>query len=300
MISKLSRAKLRIKTEFRDFILYFLLPLPALILPWSWCFRVYRRLCNTRLNFGIDPTAIEKNLKRLNYTGDIKAAIIEQQLIRFVDIVDGWLGFFYNTRLESKLVKLKGKWSDEPDLLLGTHIGPGTLSLSSMCLHGLKPNLIIRPIPDEMRKTHTILWLYYKVRIAFHYKTLGDGTVFSGRGIKPVLTLMEEKKAIIMLTDVAAKTPEKSIQIEINERQMRVHSSIFNLVAEKKLRLCTFIITLDMETGKRIFRVGDTLTCDTTEELHSYVAGEFKQAMEKHLPQWQLMPQLDAYLIKNN
>ena len=263
MATMLARVLRRLKTEAVDAFTYFLLPLPALCLPWFVAYRIYYRLAGLDWVFAYPARVAAQNMARFGITPDLPEHEAKRRfrLVLMIDIVDMWLSIVRGRHALRRLVRQNRPWPGQrPLMVIGSHWGPGMLGLRSMRAQELLPHFVIRPVPPELKRTRFLFWAYRRVR-TWHLNRLLPGRRFNtGTSPRRLLQALEGGAAILMLADTPAESAREAMPVRLCGRQALIHRGFTRTLARRGIAYVTFSMGLDWRDAVSRLPVFDTHT----------------------------------------
>lgn len=289
----------RLKTEAVDACTYFLLPLPALLLPWALAYRIYFRLAAFPWIFAYPSRVAADNMAQFGITDELPEFEAKRRfrLVLMTDIIDMWLSIVRGRHALKHLVRQNRDWpSERPLMVVGSHWGPGMLGLRSMRSQGLLPHFVIRPVPSELKKTRFLFWLYRRVR-TWHINQLLPGKRFNtGTSPRRLIQAMEKGAAILMLGDTPAENERETIPVQLYGRQALIHRGFTKTLARRNIPYVTFSMGLDWRDGRREIDVRAVRIEGDADEIQRDLANFINETLWRDPGQWQLWPFTQQFL----
>ena len=248
----------RLKTEFRDGVELVLLPGLAAVLPWSWCFAVFKRLARLRWLYAQQVDAALHQARRYGWAGDDEAHWLwTRRLVTLVDHADYYL---VRTRGDTwfKLhFVVSGAWyaSGQASMLLTFHWGAGMWSLHHAAAAGLKVHSLVAALDGQHFAGRRILHRYAIARTAMMSHISGPSTLDVSTSLRPVLKALKAKQQVFAVVDVPADQVSASQQIQLLGLQARVPRALFRVAVEHQVPVSVYLVGLNLENGQRFLRI---------------------------------------------
>lgn len=289
----------RAKTELVDTSTYFLLPLPALLLPWALAYRVYFRLAAYDWLFAYPSRIAAENMARFGITPGLPEFEAKRRfrLVLMTDIYDMWLSILRGRHSLKRLVKQNRAWPEQrPLMVIGSHWGPGMLGLRSMRAQGLLPHFVIRPVPSELKRTRFMFWLYRRIR-TWHLNQLLPGKRFNtGTSPRRLIQALDGGAAILMLADTPAENERETIPLQLYGKQALIHRGFTKTLARRQIPYVTFSMGLDWRDGRRDIDVRPVRIEQDAEVIQQELAEFINETLWRDPGQWQMWPFTQQFL----
>lgn len=288
----------RFQNELVDFISFFLLAAPAVLLPWRWMFPFYRRMQKFDWLFRYQTHAARKQMQQNLALSEAEIEIRMQhyRLVLLIDAVDMWLSITRG-RYVLKLIRQNKPWTDHrPLMVIGSHWGPGMLGIRSMSAHGLKPYFVIRPVPVAMRRERFFYWLYLTIRMWHLQRLLPKRRFNAGDSPRRLIELLSSDSAVFMLGDSPPPNRKQVIPVTVYGKPAFVHRGFSQILARREIPYLFFSMGMDWRTGQRVIELSDIVINDDKNAVQQDIAQFVENTLKKDEGQWQLWPHIDQFL----
>jgi hypothetical protein len=212
------------------------------------------------------------------------------RLVRFLDAVDTWHGFFSSDRRIAKsLVSGPDHWPEAgPLVLLGTHLGPGTLFLRAVASAGYTPRFVFRDIPLAWRSSAPVYHAYLRFRMAYLRKVCQGREIRVPGGREAVAgALAEPDCALVLLFDAPAARPGGA-SFTVLGGTLPVDVGGLDMAVECRSTAAFFAMRWDEASSRRVIEVGAPLVLDDRDATLTQMEEFLGSWMERHSAQWQL------------
>ena len=288
VVPPVQRLPARLATECRDLLTFFLLPLPALLLPWRLAWPFYWRVAARR---GVFSNQTERALAQarnsLQNPPDAEWARRFRSVL-IVDLVDFWFSLLCPWRLRWR-IRARGAWPTRgPVVIIGSHWGPGFGALRSMRWAGIRPHFIFRKTPSERFRGQRVRQLFVTLRLR-HQKRLFPGKCYHPGGYpRRLLRALRRDEHILVLADVPAGPHDDAAVIEVFGRPAVISTGMLGLTVRAGASFVTYAQGLDVATGDRDLRIDCLRQSASRRELLEALAGFLEETLERDPAQWQL------------
>ena len=289
MVLNTSDVLRRLRTELHDSLELVLLPGLAAILPWRWCFPVFKRLARLRWLYR-EPceTALQQARSR-GWAGEDEAHWIwVRRLVTLVDHADHYLGLWRSDAWMRKHLQVEGVWpkNEQGILLLTFHWGAGYWGLRHAAAQGLRPHALVATLTSRAYQGRTVLPWYARSRNANVARTLGSPTIDVAQHLKEVIRALRDKHALLGVMDVPADETKASMRVELLGMHANVPRGLLRLAVDSQVPVVLYITGLNTTSGQRFLRIKPLGTWATVEDLATRIFGELGQVIAQDPPAW--------------
>ena len=259
----------RLRTELRDMLELVLLPGLAAILPWRWCFAVFKRLARLQWLYREPCEAALQQARSRGWAGVDEAHWLwVRRLVTLVDHADHYLGLWRSDAWMQKHLQVTGQWPapDQAVLLASFHWGAGYWGLRHAAAHGLHPHALVASLGTQVYQGRTVLSWYASARNANVAATLGAATIDIAKHLKQVIRALRNQHPLLGVLDVPR--------------------GLLRLAVDQKVPVVLYITGLDTSTGGRFLRIKPLGVSSTVDDLASQVFGELEQLIAQDAPAW--------------
>jgi len=284
----MSQVIAKLRRELGDFLTLFVLPLPALMLPWRMAWPLYWRLAANRWVF---PNQTRRALAQAREAfgtepGDEWARRFRCVLV--VDLLDFWFSLLCPWRLRRR-IRQRGTWPARgPTVIVGSHWGPGFAALRAMYWAGIRPHFILRKTPPDRFRGQRVRQLYVALRLR-HQKRLFPGKCYHPGGYpRRLLRALRSDEHILVLADVPAGPNDDAAVIELFGRPAVISIGMLGLIVRAGAPFVTYAQGLDVASGDRDLRIDALRQSVSRRELLQVLARFLNDTLGRDPAQWQL------------
>lgn len=279
----------RLRTELRDSLELILIPGLAAILPWRWCFPVFKRLAWLRWLYREPCETALRQARSRGWAGEDEAHWIwVRRLVTLVDHADHYLGLWRSDAWMQENLQVEGAWPTDAQgaLLLTFHWGAGYWGLRHAAAQGLRPHALVATLDSQAYQDRTVLSWYARSRNAHVARTLVSPNIDVAQQLKQVIKALRDKNSLLGVVDVPADAAQVSMTVEILGQQARVPRGLLRLAVDQKVPVVIYITGLDTRSGLRFLRIKQLGVYKTVEDLAAQVFGELEQIIAEDAPAW--------------
>jgi len=290
----------RLKREIIDFISLFLMPVFALMLPWSLAYRFYYRLAGRPWLFQPRVKQAHANASKLLEIADDHEWCRRHRLLLMLDVIDFWISFLQPWRVQ-RLVRQHGKWPEErPLVIVGTHWGPAFMLLRALYNHDIHPIYVLRKNPSWVFKGERVRQLYVSCR-RLHMRSMFPGKRYQPGGFpRPLLRALQKQESILVLADVPAAKKRDVHAISLYHHNAQIDSGMFELFISKKARFATYRLAFDFCSGQRNLFIKAIAQLKSTASYRSTLDEFVASTLHADSTQWNLWQVADSFFVQHN
>lgn len=279
-----------LRRQFKDLLAYWLLPFVCFALPAGPANSLAQFVARRDWLFKTLIENAERNAAMVTTIDDPAAWKTQLRLLRILDAVDVWHGFFSSDRrIERSLVSESFEWPKESSLLLmGTHVGLGALLMRRLASAGYRPRLIYRDLPPGFNRQAPVFHGYLMWRIAYMRK-MGDQGGIAVPGGRDVYAeaLKEPGAAIVSCIDAPADRPRGTV-LRLWGQTLEFDARGLVMAVDQQVRACHFAMYWDGRLGRRVIELSEPRTLDDQAQALADYADHVRRQVEGHSGQWHL------------
>ena len=278
---------MRLSINLRHAVELVMLPGLAVVLPWPWCFRLFRRVCawgglyRERTDAAWQAAASWQNL------GDAAAWKAAYRLVHLVDHADLFLSRTRSDRWMRRYLQVQGQWPARgPFLGVTYHWGAGLWALRHLRAQGLQSALLVyRPTRDEMGDYLVAYW-YGEMRLAETGRASGSPVIDSARAVWEIRRAWRRGVSVIVGYDVPRGIPRTGRRRQAHlvlGREMDFPIGLPKLAADSGVPVLSFDCRIDRGTGRRTLRIHPVVEESSEHELSARLAEPFDALLREDL-----------------
>lgn len=279
----------RLKTELRDTLELVLFPGLAAILPWRWCFSIFKRLARLQWLYREPCEAALQQARSRGWAGaDEVHWLWVRRLVTLVDHADHYLGLWRSDAWMQKNLRVEGTWPthERGVLLLTFHWGAGYWGLRHAAAHGLRPHALVASLGTQVFQGRRVMTWYARSRNDNVARTLGSPTIDVALHLKQVIRALRDNHSLLGVVDVPADEAKASMSIELLGMQACVPRGLLRLAIDQQVPVVVYITGLETANGQRFLRIKPLGVHTTVENLAAEVFGELAKVISQEAPAW--------------
>lgn len=248
----------RLRTELRDAIELVLLPGLAAVLPWPWCFALFKRMARWPWLYRAACEAALQQARHRGWAGVDEAHWLwVRRLTTLVDHADLYLVRTRSDAWFQRYFVVDGVWPapDQASLLCTFHWGAGMWSLRHVAAAGLKVHALVAALEGAHFAGRWVLHAYAKARTAVVARILRCSTLDVSTNMRPALRALKEKEQLLAVVDVPADQVSASQPIQLLGLPARVPRALFRLAVEQAIPITLFLVGFSSDDGRRFLRL---------------------------------------------
>lgn len=280
---------LRLRAELRDVLELVLLPGLAAVLPWAWCFAVFKRLARWRWLYREPCDEALRQARQRGWAGADEAHWLwVRRLVTLVDHADHYLGLWRSDAWMQKHLQVQGQWPapGQAVLLVTLHWGAGYWGLRHAAAHGLQPHALVATLGSQVYQGRTVLSWYASERNANVAHTLRASTIDIAQHLKQVIRALRDQQALLGVMDVPADEAKASLSIELLGMKASVPRGLLRLAVEQQVPVVLYSTGLNTQSGERFLQIKPLGVSTSVELLASQVFGELERLIAQDAPAW--------------
>lgn len=272
------RLPARWQREARDLIELVLVPGLAAVLPWRWCFAIFKRLARVQWLYG---AACADALAQAQQRGQVPAAdtarwLAVRRLVTLVDHADHYLAVTRSDAWMQRHLQVCGQWPnpDTPGILCSFHWGAGMWGLRHAHSTGLQVHALVAAMEGTPFAGRRVLQWYARARTRSVERALGHTPLVVSGSLRPVVQALRRNEQVLAVVDVPADQVDSSVEVRLLGMQARMPKGLLRLAVAQNVPVTVYVTSLDMHTGQRFLRITQL---GVWQDLDALVAAVFSQ-----------------------
>lgn len=276
--------------QILDFLAYWLLPFVCFLLPVRWANALARFIAARTWFFRRRVANGLTNARAVMPIADEKAWQKEIRLIQFLDAVDIWHGrFSSDKRIAHQLVTVPEVWPPvQRQIMLGSHVGTGTLIFRCLAAAGFKPAVIYRMIPRELLRRAPVLFAYLHWRLGYMKRMCEGREVGSPGGRDAFENRLRSPECCLILTIDAPSVKDRGVSLEILGARLPIDPRGISTAVAEGVMATPYVMYWDEESGRRKLELSPSTLMTDTDETVREMSRLIDQWVRAHPAQFQL------------
>ena len=280
----------RLRTEARDLIELVLAPGLASVLPWPWCFAIFKRLARVRWLYGAAcAQALEQAQARGQVAeGDAARWLAVRRLVTLVDHADHYLAVSRSNAWMQRHLTVHGQWPspENSGILCTFHWGAGMWALRHASSSGLRIHALVASMEGTPFAGRTILHWYVRARTRSVGHALGRAPLVVSGSLRPVIQALRRDEQVLAAVDVPSDQVSASVPICLRGMAARVPKGLLRLAVDYKVPVTVYVTGLNAHNGQRSLRIVQLGAWDDLDALVAAVFGHLETALCEDAAAW--------------
>ncbi|MFV0680487.1 hypothetical protein [Ottowia sp.] len=290
---------MRTKNELRDVIELVLVPGLAAVLPWRWCFRLYRWLaahCHWLYRESCDR-ALREAATRID-VGDAKRWLMERRLVTLVDHADYYLGHWRSDRWMDQHLSVEGAWPESGATLLCTfHWGAGMWGLRHAARSGIHAHALVAATEGAHFVRRTVMHRYAIARTREVARALRRPTFDVSASLRPVIRALRDGSPVLAVVDIPADEVDVSHEVSLLGMRTRMAQGMLRLAVDQQLPVVVYLTGIRLSDGHRFLRIHRLPVCASVSELLPQVFVWLERALQEDGVQWHFWGEAPRFFV---
>lgn len=294
----MKRGALWWRVQAQDVLELFVLPSLAAVLPWKWCFALYKRLARWPGLYRSATDAAWPWVRSTLPQTDEATWRMHRRLLTLVDHADWVLTLTRPQQWWRKHVKIQGDWPAEqrPQVLCTFHWGAGMWTLYAMRAAGLQVHALAASLEGGQFKGRPVLQAYARLRTAQVVKAMGHATIDVRASMRPVLRALQAGHSVLGVVDVPADNFGAAVDVRLLGDAVRVPRGLLRLAAERQLPVTVFLAGLNFENGQRQWAIHSLGAQANAQQLFETVFQYLDSAVQQTPGAWHLWGEMPRFV----
>ena len=267
----------RWRVETRDLIELVLVPGLAAVLPWHWCFVIFKRLARVQWLYGAACAhALAQAQERGQVLPDDAARwLAVRRLVTLVDHADHYLAVTRSDAWMQRHLQVQGQWPnpETAGILCSFHWGAGMWGLRHAHSKGLQVHALVAAMEGAPFAGRRVLQWYARARTRSVQRALGHVPLVASGSLRPVIQTLRRNEQVLGVVDVPADQVDSSIEVCLLGMPARMPKGLLRLAVAQNVPVTVYVTGLDMHTGQRLLRI---TPLGVWQELDALVAAVFE------------------------
>ncbi len=293
----------RIRTECKDGLTLFVIPMVVVILPWRWSWSLIKGLCrHTALYAGQSERALA-NCKKLTTISDETQWLVDHRCNILLDHIDIWLSMLAPWKLRKQIIR-QGEFPENGAfVVIGTHWNTGFAVLHQLRINGYQVVYILRKRERGEFSGQLLRYWYVSLRRR-HLEKLFPGKRYTpGTYPRKVIKAFQTGGSVLVLADVPAAPKQPSRTIQLFDHNVNLSSGLSEMVVKMQVDTVFFRVQIEQDSGYRILQLDNKGAYQNTANMYADVQSWLQKNLEEASAGWSMWPvagQFFAALRANN
>lgn len=275
--------------ECRDTLELVLFPGLAAVLPWRWCFVLFRRMARWQWLYRDACEAALEQARMRGWAGQDEAHWLwVRRLVTLVDHADHYLGLTRGDRWMHRHLQVTGEWlpPGQAAVLCTFHWGAGLWGLRHAAASGLQPHALVAPVNPQAFLGRGVLYWYIRSRVHHVSKTLNSPALDVSASLRPALRALRRSEPIMAAVDVPSDQVSASTPITLLGMRASVPRGLLRVAVDTGVPVQVYVTGLNTQSGERFLRIKTLKACTEVDDLVAKVFGELELVIAEDAPAW--------------
>ena len=245
----------RLRVEARDLFEFVLLPGLAAVLPWRWCFALFKRLAYWPGLYRGQAEAALHNARQWGVvTRKEQDWMAQCRLTMLLDHADHYLiNSRSNVPWMRKYLHVQGEWmgGEQAGMLWTFHWGMGMWALRHAREQGMRVQIVLAaPVGPDFAGRH-IFGRYIQARMRSVERALESKIIFVPGGMSGIRQALADNRQLAVVMDVPADQVRHTQLTELLGKSVSVPAVLPCMASQQQIPVTVYYMGIDMETGQR-------------------------------------------------
>ena len=280
----------RLRTELRDAAELVLAPGLAALLPWRWCFAVFKRLARAPWLYRAASQAALQQAQALGQVraGDQARWLALRRLVTLVDHADQYLAATRSDAFMHRHLVVDGQWPDanQAGVCLTFHWGAGMWALRHAGAHGLRAHALVAAMEGTPFAGRAVLHRYVLARTRSVGNALRNAPLVVSGSLRPVIQALRRGEQVFAAVDVPADQVDASLPVTLCGMQARIPKGLLRLAQDMRVPVTVYVTGFDLRSGARCLHIAQVPAQDDVQALADAVFQHLQQALAQENALW--------------
>jgi len=243
------------RVQLRDTLELFCIPALAVVLPWPWCFRLFRWIASFDLLYRIPVRRGLEQAQQRGWLAPVDKArwARDLRLVRLVDHADFYLCATRGAAWLRRHVTVEGAWPEpgQAGLLCTFHWGAGMWALRHARAARLQPHMMLARFDPQHFADHPVLLRYARARTAGVAREGGHATIDPLHSKEAIQATLASQEQIMAVMDVPSDSVRSTRVVQFLGQTIAMPSGLLRVAAERQVPVTVFSMGIDLDTGRR-------------------------------------------------
>ena len=283
--------------EIRDAVEFVLLPGLSLVLPWPWCYRLFRRAARWEWLFRRYCHGAYEQASQFLDIPDEAQWRQRNRLLWLLDAAEYYLVRFRPGALMKKgRFEVVGDWPSEGHFIaVGLHWGLGGLMFRDLARKDHSPRLIFKRNVLGFAEQSRVENLYRRWRPRQYAKVGGGEPISTGGGFAKIVQLLDDKDVLIIVYDAPLMPNSRPVPVTLFDRPARLRSGTIRILADSDVDYVKYRLGYDFETGHRRLEISEPVNVHDPQAIALDLAAFLDDTLRFDATQWYLWRQVQGF-----
>ncbi|WP_037472477.1 hypothetical protein [Simplicispira psychrophila] len=280
----------RLRREGRDLIELVLVPGLAAVMPWRWCFAIFKRLAQVQWLYS---AACSQALAQAQEHGQVTPAdavrwLATRRLVTLVDHADHYLAVTRSDVWMQRHLQVQGHWPkiDSAGIFCTFHWGAGMWGLRHAHSVGLQGHALVAAMEGNPFAGRRVLHWYVRARTRSVGRALGRAPLVVSGSLRPVIQALRRNEQVLAAVDVPSDQVDSSVEVRLLGMPVRMPKGLLRLAVTHGIPVAVYVTGLDIHTGQRYLRITPLGVWQDLDALAAAVFSHLEAALRQDAAAW--------------
>lgn len=288
-----------LRVQARDLLELWLLPGLAAVLPWRWCFSMFRQLARWPWLYRAEVEAAVQGARQRGWLteAELPRWTTERRLVTLVDHADCFLSRTRGTSWLRRHVTVHGSWpaAGHAAVLCTFHWGAGTWALRHARQAGMQAHKLVAGLDTPAYRGRPVMLRYARTRLAMVRHALGWPTLDTSAPLRALLDSLDRGHQVLAVMDVPADAVSASCEVELLGEKALMPRGLLRLAVQRELPVVMFMCGIELDSGRRWIEIRQLAPHDTVPALAADLFANLDAAIRAHPVQWHFWTQAPRF-----
>lgn len=299
--ARLDRWRHRARVEARDALELVAIPALAALLPWRWCFALFKRLSRWPWLYRGAVDAAWAQAQALGVAtpaqgADWRAA---RRLVTLVDHADFYLSRTRGPRWMARHLRVEGAWpaGDQAGVMCTFHWGAGMWGLRHAGAAGLRAHALVAPLDGAMFTGRSVLHRYARARTAEVSRALGQPALDVSATLRPAIRALRAGEQVMAAVDVPGDQVSATTTVPLWGRSAQMPRGLLRLACDQGAPVTVYLTGFDRHSGERTLRIVPLPLLSDTDALAQQVFAHLDAAVHADPVAWHFWAEAPRFFV---
>jgi phosphatidylinositol dimannoside acyltransferase len=281
-------AVLQAKRELRDLVELVLVPGLAAVLPWRWCYALFKLLSHWSWLYRDAARITFEQAHSRGFASDPEDWGRKWRQMSMVDHADFFLAATRSNRWLDHYVDVSGSWPEpgKAAIICAFHWGAGMWSLRHLGASGLHVHALVASLGGDPPPGERVRHTYFRYRNALVRRALGTQPLDVSASLRPVLEALRAGEQVGTSVDVPPHMTSASSSIPFLGGRARFPRGLFRIATAHDIPVSVYLTGISLEDGRRFIRVFPTIIESDSDALMQKVFCRLEDAIREEPALW--------------
>ncbi len=283
--------------ELRDAVEFVLLPGLALVLPWYWSFRIFRRVARWNWLYRRYCRGAYEQASRFMDIPDPAQWQQRHRLLWLMDAAEYYvMRFRPRAFMRPDRFRVVGDWPKEGHFIaVGLHWGLGGLLFKDLNSKGHSPRLIFKRNVLGFTQQSRVENLYRRWRPRQYAKIGGGEPISTGGGFAKIVQMLDDRDVLIIVYDAPLEPNSRPVEVNVLDRPTKFRSGVIRILADSDVDYVKYRLGYDFRDGCRTLEISPPVNVHDQQAIATDLANYLDETLRHDSTQWYLWRQAPVF-----